>query len=121
MSREQKNTMYYYLSRGYYGHLLTLCDSIISKKGKDPVPMFWKAFALGANGNINEALRQLDNFQARKDLQYPVSLAMLYFHQKATVVDRDAVEMLHSEISIAEDIAVSYAMYTTTPYTIICL
>lgn len=107
MSREQKNSMYYFLSKGYYGHLLTLCDSIISKKGKDPIPMFWKAFALGASGNINEALRQLDNFQARKDLQFPVSLAMLYFHQKAPVVDREAVDMLTAEISVAEDIAVS--------------
>lgn len=108
MSREQKNIMYYLLTRGYYGQLLTLCDGIIAKKGKDPIPMFWKAVALGATGNINEALRQLDNFQARKDLQYPVSLAMLYFHQRAPVVDREAVEMLNSEINISEDIAVSY-------------
>lgn len=104
-SSQQKSLMYYYLMRGYYGQLLSLCDSIISKKGKDPISMFWKAFALGSTGNIPEALRQLESFSSRKDLLYPVSLAMLYFHQKAQVVDREAVEMLSSEVSLAEDVS----------------
>jgi hypothetical protein len=107
MSKDQKAAIYYLLMRGYHGQLLTFCDSIISKKGKDPVSLFWKAFALGTSGNINEALHLLDSFQARKDLNYPVTMAMLYFHQRMQSIDHEAVEMLTAQLSATEDVAVS--------------
>lgn len=106
MSKDQKASIYYLLTRGYHGQLLTYCESIMSKKGKDPVSLFWKAFAAGFSGNVREALLLLDSFQARKDLNYPVTMAMLYFHQRVQSVDQEAVEMLTAQLSAAEDVAV---------------
>jgi tetratricopeptide repeat protein 21B len=106
MSKEFKPIAYYLIRRGWYDQLLRLCDGIISKKGKDPVSLYWKAFSLGQTGNIQDALRQLEGFQSRRDLQYPVTLALLYFHKKASTVDRDAVDALKAELSVAEDVTV---------------
>jgi tetratricopeptide repeat protein 21B len=107
MSKEFKPLAYYLIRRGWHDQLLRLCDSVISKKGKDPLSIYWKAFALGMSGNIPDALRQLEGFQSRRDLQFPVSMALLYFHERAPNVDRDAVDALNAELSIAEDVTVS--------------
>lgn len=88
--------------------MIATCDSIMQKKGKDPISVYWKAFALGMTNNLPECLRQLESFQSRRDMQFPASLAALHFHKKASVVDYEAVESLRSEIGIAEDVTVSY-------------
>jgi tetratricopeptide repeat protein 21B len=109
MSKEFKPQAYNYIRRGWYEQLNALCDSVMAKKGKDPLTAFWKAFALGMTGNITDCLRGLESFQSRKDLQFPVTLALMYFHKKASPVDREAVAQLKSELSIAEDVAVNLA------------
>eukprot|EP00600_Ochromonadales_sp_CCMP1393_P000361 CAMPEP_0174983574 /NCGR_PEP_ID=MMETSP0004_2-20121128/17217_1 /TAXON_ID=420556 /ORGANISM="Ochromonas sp., Strain CCMP1393" /LENGTH=551 /DNA_ID=CAMNT_0016235837 /DNA_START=1 /DNA_END=1653 /DNA_ORIENTATION=- len=105
MSKEFKAQAYNFIRRGWYDQLIASCDAVMAKKGKDPLSLFWKAYGIGMNGNVNDALRTLEGFQSRKDLQFPVSLALMYFHKKAASVDREAVSNLKSELSIAEDVA----------------
>lgn len=106
MSKEFKPQVYNFVRRGWFDQLGGLCDSIMAKKGKDPLAVYWKAFGLGMTGSISDALRLFEGFQSRKDLQFPVTLALMYFHKKATPVDREAVATLKSELSIAEDVTV---------------
>ena len=107
MSKEFKAQVYNLIRRGWYDQLVSLADSIISKKGKDPVAIFWKAFGTGMTGNVSDCLRLLEMFQSRRDLQFPVALALLYFHKKATHVDHETVETLKAEMPVAEDVTVS--------------
>eukprot|EP01032_Pedospumella_encystans_P011598 gene11598-13474_t len=104
MSKEFKPQVYNFVRRGWFDQLGGLCDSIMAKKGKDPLAVYWKAFGLGMTGSISDALRLFEGFQSRKDLQFPVTLALMYFHKKATPVDRESVATLKSELSIAEDV-----------------
>lgn len=106
MSKEIKPQIYFLIRRGWHDQLLKLCDGVISKKGKDPLTTYWKAYALGMTGNNVECLRLLESFQSRKDMLYPVSLALLFFHSRATVQDTDAIDALYSELAIAEDVTV---------------
>ena len=104
LERDFKSLLYYYIRRGWNDQLIDACD----KKGKDShgITMFWKAYALGASGNIPECLRQLAYFDNKSDMQYPVSLATAYFHQKAKAVDHDALTKAKQQMSISEDLTV---------------
>ena len=104
MSREVKPQIYYYIRKGWNDQLASFCDSVMARKGKDPVAMFWKAFALGMAGAIPDCIQQLEAFASRKDMQYPVTLALIYFHKRAARVDREVVDTLSMELSIAEDV-----------------
>jgi hypothetical protein len=107
MSKEFKPQAYNFIRRKWFDQLIGLCDALTAKKGKDPLALYWKAFAIGMTGNPSDSLRLLETFQSRKDLQFPVTLTMLYFHKKITPVDRETMAQLKSELSIAEDVAVS--------------
>lgn len=99
-----KSQIYYLFRRQWYQQSIQLCDSIMSKKGKEPIALFWHAFANGMIGNIHECLRELDSFQTRKDLQFPVNAALLYFHRKTMPIDHEMVASLKSELSVSEDV-----------------
>ena len=103
--REAKPLIYYLIRRGWYDQLLRICDGII-KKGKDPVTMFWKAYAHGMSGDITGSIQQLESFSSRKDMQYPISLALKFFRSRMANPDQDAIDQLNSEIEVAEDVTV---------------
>jgi hypothetical protein len=119
MSRDYKSTIYYLIRRGWHSQLVSLCDGAMQKKGKDPVSMFWKAFGLGMDGAFPQCVQQLEAFSSRKDMQYPMTLALIYFHRRLSD-DREAAESLSQELGIAEDVtkeaglvmAARFSLYT---------
>ena len=106
MSKEIKPQIYFFARRGWYEQLGNICDAQISKKGKDPVSVFWKAFSLGMSGSTHDCTKLLETFQARRDMQYPANLALIYFLKRAPSVDHDAISSLQNELSISEDVTV---------------
>jgi len=91
-------------------------------KGKDPTAVFWKAYGLGMTGNYGEARRQLESFQSRRDMQLPVTMALLYFARKAPNLDRELIESLDSELTVAEDVTVrAYKLQNPTAHNYIHL
>lgn len=68
--------------------------------------MFWKAYAHGMSGDITSSIQQLESFSSRKDMQYPISLALKYFRSRMANPDQDAIDQLNSEIEVAEDVTV---------------
>ncbi|KAJ1438327.1 hypothetical protein B484DRAFT_392369, partial [Ochromonadaceae sp. CCMP2298] len=105
MSKEFKPLVYNFIRRGWYDQLIAASEAMMAKKGKDPLALFWKAFGVGMSGNVGDCLRTLEGFASRKDLQFPVTLALMFFHKKAAQVDREAVKGLKSELSVAEDVS----------------
>jgi hypothetical protein len=62
-------------------------------------------------GNTKDSLKQFEMFQSRKDLQLPVTVALLHIQKMQVPLDRDAISALNSEIPIAEDLAVSIILF----------
>ena len=67
MSKDLKSLFYFYCRRGYHDQLISQCDSIANKKGKDPICMFWRAYGLGMSGSIPDCIAQLEAFSNRKE------------------------------------------------------
>lgn len=105
MSKEIKPLILYYVRNGWHDQLLKLCDLALSKKGKDNFATFWRAFAVGMTGNVPECMRQLESLQSRRDLQFPASLALIYFHKQLPVVDREALDNIRCELSVTKDVS----------------
>ena len=71
--------------------------------------MFWKAFALGMIYNKKECFGCLESsLVGRKDLQFPVSMAKLYFNKKffSEEKERETIESLEAELLVSEDLTV---------------
>jgi hypothetical protein len=84
-NRELKPKIYYLMRRGWYESIITYVNDVPGKKGsKDPFTVYWKAVAIGMDGATSEALRLFESLHVRKDLQYAVALAQLYFLQSLT-------------------------------------
>ena len=103
-SREQKPQIYSLMRLGHYEQLIKFCDGIAKAKGKEPVSLFWKAVAVASIGNTDESLQILDQFQNKKDLMFPVTLAQIYAIKRSARVDKDALESYSSALSIAKDV-----------------
>lgn len=86
---------------------------------KDPASLFWKSFAMGmdsSSGALQQCIAELESYQARRDMQYPVTLALIYFMSKiggvsgsgsksqVMRVDEEAITALKAERQIAEDV-----------------
>jgi hypothetical protein len=112
MSKEIKPQIYYMVRRGWHDQLLKFTDNYLVKKGKDPTLLFWKAYAVGMIGNTMEALQILEGLHSRREIQYPITLAMTYFHKRSPHVDREQVRALESELAVAEDITVRLRLAT---------
>jgi hypothetical protein len=105
MSKEIRPVLYHYIRKRWFSQLVSSCNDALDRKGKDPILMFWKAFGMGMNGEVQEALQDFDAFHARKDLHFPVNSALLYFNKKLPQIDRDTVRTLSAELPIAEEVA----------------
>lgn len=46
------------------------------------------AFALGMEGLIPEAIREMESLRSKHEIELGVGMALLYFHGKAKMVDR---------------------------------
>lgn len=106
MSKELKPQIYYYIRRGWFDQLVKFCDNTLAKKGKDIVLLYWKAYGLGCSGNLSDSIRLFESFQSRREIQFPVSLALLHFHKMSPVSDYETIGLLESELSVAEDVTV---------------
>lgn len=103
-TQQFRPTLYHYIRRGWYTQQINFCNDVISKKGRDPAVLFWRAFALGMTNKIDQFEKIMETFSSRKDMNYPVTLALLYFCQRKPVVDSYFVDKYNAELSVAEDI-----------------
>ena len=57
------------------------------EKGQDPALVFWKAFGIFNEGNVNEAIRELTRVQDRREIQYAAAQALIFYHERCRNID----------------------------------
>ena len=120
MSRDIKPIVYHYCRRGWHEQLLSVCDTILSKKNKDAFALFWRAYSMGMAGNVPAAISLFEEYQAKRDMQFPSTLALAFFHRRLPAINQELLDQLHSEASVSEDVTVlpssslSYAIVILT-------
>ncbi|OQR92577.1 hypothetical protein ACHHYP_03510 [Achlya hypogyna] len=103
MSGDPRALINYYARKGWYDHVQRLCESILDKKGSDPVIMFWRAFAIAMEGSHSSAIRELESLKKRKEVELPCVHALLYTHGRCKHVDHDEIAQLELQVVIAEE------------------
>jgi tetratricopeptide repeat protein 21B len=100
----------YYLRKGWFDHAQRLCESLLEKKGSDPVLQFWRAFAIAQERSYSSAIRELESLKKKKDVELPCLHALLYAHSQCKLVDHDELAQLEVQLVMAEEHATEQSL-----------
>eukprot|EP00947_MAST-08B_sp_MAST-8B-sp1_P006241 g6241.t1 len=84
---------------GFFRHIQTTCSEVLQRKGNDVTLLFWRAYALGAEGSVSEAIRELEDVRQRRETEFPATCQLIYLHKKADVQDHSAIRELEGQLS----------------------
>lgn len=102
-STERQALLNYFLRERLYHHAVEEADAQIVKRGNDPFLLFWRAFALGMEGAVHEAITDFDTLRSKRDYDYAVVLSLLHFHRRVQPIDREAVATLEATRQVTEE------------------
>ena len=86
-------TINYLIREKFWCSIRGICDAEL-RKGQDPVVSFWRAFGIFKEGNITEALRELQKIQDRREVSLACCVAMIHYHERCRNVDQEAIDTL---------------------------
>ena len=98
-------SVHYNAREGHYRAVADECSALLQRRSGDGPLLWWKAISTGLEGSSSEAIRMLTELRGRRDLELPVSLALLHFHRRARNVDSMEVDQLEDISSSAKDSA----------------
>ena len=93
----------YYCRAGHWRHVQTVCDEVLRSRGHDGTLSFWKAYGTGREGNVNQTIRELSALRGKRDLEFPATEALLYWHNSVKLRDHEALSNLTMGLGQAED------------------
>ena len=95
-------TINYYIRERFWCSIRNLCEAEL-RKGQDPVLTFWKAFGIFKEGNVTEALRELQKVSDRREVSLASAIAMIHYHERCRNVDQEAIDTLQLELDDREE------------------
>lgn len=100
----------YYLRKGWYDHVQRLCESILEKKGSDPVILFWRAFGIVLERSYSSAIRELENLKKSKEVELPCLHALIFAHNQCKHVDHEEIAQFELQVCMAEESATEHSL-----------
>lgn len=83
----------YYIREGLWHSIQSTCEAEM-RKGVEPVLIFWKAYGLFKEGNVTEAIREVESIQNRREATFACTIALIFYHENCRIVDRETVDAL---------------------------
>lgn len=106
-------TINYFASEKLYKQVQTVCEDAAAKRGWDGKLIFWKCFGLAQEGNVNQAIRELEDLRQKRDFEFAAIEALLYLHGNVKLQDHAAIAELEDARSSAQDRASDVAVLLT--------
>ena len=97
-------TINYYIREKFWCSVRSLCDLEL-QKGQDPILVFWKAFGIFKEGNVSEALREIQKVQDRREISLASAIAQIYYHERCRSIDQEAIDTLTLDLDNRENMA----------------
>jgi len=104
-------TVNYYIREKFWCSIRNLCDQEL-QKGSDPILTYWRAFGIFKEGNVTEALREIQKVQDRREVSLASAIAMIHYHERCRNVDQEAVDTLTVDMDNREEMASDKDLYT---------
>ena len=82
----------------HYGHMKHVADHAIEKYGRDPILVFFRAFANLLEINLQEAIRDLESVKSDEAVELCSLMALIVAYKEQAHVDREAVAALDEKL-----------------------
>lgn len=91
-----KAKIHYYLREKLWHHVIIECTNEL-KKGRDSYISFWRSYAHSQEGNLIEAIRDVEPLQDDDDYKYSSTLALITYHNMYSTPDEAKLSKLTSQ------------------------
>ena len=105
----------YYIREGLWHSIQSTCEAEM-RKGVEPVLIFWKAYGLFKEGNVTEAIREVESIQNRREATFACTIALIFYHENCRIVDRETVDALSFQSETAEQQANDKDLLTASTF-----
>ncbi|KAE8581031.1 hypothetical protein XENTR_v10024640 [Xenopus tropicalis] len=88
----------YYCQEKYFHHVQMCANEGLKDYGNDPVFLFFRAFGMLMEDEIQESIRELEAIKDKTDVSLCSLMALIYAHKKSSHPDREAIQELDSKM-----------------------
>ena len=71
----------------------------------DPVLVFWKAYGIFNEGNVNEAIRELERVESRREVAFAAAHALIHYHERCRNIDQESIDTYVLQLDEREEAA----------------
>lgn len=105
----------FFIREKFWCSIRNLCDLEL-RKGADPVLSFWRAYGIFKEGNVVEALREVQRIQERREVSLAATIALIYYHERCRNVDQEAIDTLTMELEEREERATDKDLHVAATF-----
>ncbi|OCT63545.1 hypothetical protein XELAEV_18044641mg [Xenopus laevis] len=101
----------YYCQEKYFHHVQMCANEGLKDYGNDPVFLFFRAFGMLMEDEVQESIRELEVIKDKTDISLCSLMALIYAHKKSSHPDREAIQELDTKMKELRKTAGHRALY----------
>nr|XP_033800547.1 tetratricopeptide repeat protein 21B [Geotrypetes seraphini] len=101
----------YYCQERYFYHVQSAANECLKKYGNDPVSLFFRAYGMLMQDQVQEAIREFEFIKDNQDVSLCSLMALIYAHKKSSSPDREAIQEFDVKMKESRRSAGQKALY----------
>ncbi|KAM4626732.1 tetratricopeptide repeat protein 21B [Discoglossus pictus] len=103
----------YYCQEKYFHQVQTVANEGLKEYSNDPVLLFFRAFGMLMEDQVQESIRELEAIKDKPDVSLCSFMALIYAHKKSSHPDREAIQELDTKMKEYRKTAGPRSLYYT--------